>query len=234
MLTKMDLAALAETIDTPYRPIPLVTTGGGEATLCICEGPKGWLREAVHDELWLVLEGVITLDPAAGRLIVSEGEIASIPRKLGHTANSGMRSPVVIFSEASPEVPTNGHLPLPEGQRRPISKRNVGVDVFNETPFAWQEAGSTDHFGAYATRCYGTSLPYQAPPGGLIAVVYRGVLDYQTADESGTVVGSQLLQVPAGAEVTFHAERGATAVFFLRKGAALPVLGTAVTGAAEG
>jgi len=49
------------------------------------------------------------------------------------------------------------------------------------------------------------------------------MLDYETPDESGTLVGSQLLAVSSSTPITLHSEHGATVLVLTRKGAPLPV-----------
>ena len=104
MLQKLDLATLAEGIELPYRPLPLVTLGSIEASLFVCDDKRGWHRNESHDQLMLVLEGVISLDGMGGKAIVSEGELASIPSRVGHNVTAGMRSTVVLPSTWSPET----------------------------------------------------------------------------------------------------------------------------------
>lgn len=223
MLQKIDLAALAEDIDSPFRPIPLVSLGPVDTSLFICQGPPSWQRQPPHNEMLFVLEGVITLEGPAGRIVVNEGEVASIPGAFAHNANSGMRSTVVLFQEGQISGQTNGHQPLPVIEvSGTLGKLNVATNVRSQKPFEWLAAGATGPYSAVATRVSGTSAPYISPEGSLLVLVYRGVLDFETDGESGSVVGSQMLVVPAQTRITLRSDSGATVVLLTRHGAPLP------------
>ena len=234
MLQKLDLAALAEDIVSPYRPIPLASFAAVEVSLFICQGPRSWHRLVAHDELLLVLEGVITLDGPGGRLVVNEGELVTAPREVAHNAQSGMRSTVVLVQEQKPDEHTNGHRGLPDGGRDHLDKVNVAHDVRAAEPFAWLSVGAVGAHAAFATRVSGTSAPFRRPEGATLFLVYRGVLDYETPDESGSVVGSQMIIVPRDTPVTLRSEHGATVIALARHGTPLPGASTPSVDAGTG
>lgn len=220
MYEHLDLAAMAEAIDQPFSPRVAVTQPPLGVVVLVCEAPRRWNREAAYGELWLVLEGVLTLDGTFGHLVVNEGEVAHIPAKVAHTVFSGMRTTVVVLRRLPQTAQENGHYTPPiAGQ---MKKQNLGVVVHHAAPFDWLDAGTVAGWGAHATRLTGMSTPYEVPEGGIILVVYRGVLDWRMGDEEGAVVGSQLLQVEPPSQLTLSSDRGATVVLLAREGALLP------------
>ncbi len=226
---QLDIAEIAEEIRTPYHIVPLLSLGAVEVSLVICSGPKPWHRSTVHDELALVLEGVVTLDGPRGRTVANEGDIARVPAKIGHAYASGMRSTVVLFQERDLAVHTNGHRkgPAPADELEVLdeaSRVTFGIDVRAAEPFAWLATGNVGPFSASSTRLAGTSEEYETPPGGIVILVYRGVMDYRADGDYGSIVGLQLLHVPQGKRLTLSSERGATIVVLARSGAALPRL----------
>lgn len=223
MLQPMDLASLAEGIDTPYLPQPLVALEALEAALFVSQDKRSWHRNEAQDQLLFVLEGVITLDGPTGQtVIVNEGELCAVPAKLGHIVASGMRSSVVLVTEQPVPASANGRPAPPFAQRSEIDKANVAVQVHQNALFDWQQVGAVGGYTAHATRLWGSSVPYPVPEGSMLLLVFRGVLDYRTRDVAGSVVGSQLLAVPAGTSITFDSERGATVLALVRAGTALP------------
>ena len=221
---------MAEAIDQPFSPHVATTQPPLGVEVLVCEAPRRWNREAAYGELWLVLEGVLTLDGTFGHVVVNEGEVAHIAPKIAHTVFSGMRTTVVLFRRLPQTAQENGHYTPPVSGD--MKKQNVGVAVHQTASFDWLGVGSVAGWGVHATRLTGSSTPYEVPKGGLILVVYRGVLDWRTADDEGVVVGSQLLQLDDSALLTLGAERGATVVLLVRQGAELPEQAT-VPGAAE-
>lgn len=230
MYELIDLAALAEGIDQPFSPRAAVAIPPLAVDMLICEGPRRWNREAPREELWLVLEGVLTLDGAFGHLVINEGEVAHIAPKVTHTVFSGMRTTVMDLHRRAETGVENGHYTPPLAGE--MKKQNVAVAVHHKASFDWLDLGTVAGWSVHATRVTGMSTPYAAPEGGIILVVYRGVLDWRTAEAEGTVVGSQLLHFEAPAELTLSAERGATVLLLTRQGTPLPERAT-VSGAAE-
>lgn len=224
MLQKLDLASIAEEIVSPYRPIPLVSLPHLEVSLFICQGTRSWSRQVPHDELLLVTEGVITIQGPRDKLVVNEGELVSVPRDAGHNAYSGMRSTVMLIEERRADERSNGHRTIPTGENVGLGKVNVALDVRHGQPFDWLPSGTAGAYGAFATRLLGTSGQYVLLSGSLLVLVYRGILDYLTPDEQGTLVGSQLLVVPPETPIELQSGHGATVIVLVRNGAPLPEL----------
>jgi hypothetical protein len=227
MLQVLDLAALAESIDTPYRPRHLAALPGLAVSLLVAEGSSSWFRQVSHDELLLVLEGVVTLDVPQSKVVLNEGELASADRNARHHVLSGMRSTLLLFEEEKATDRSNGHAQPDTGLAGRVEKRNAAVAVLSSGAFHWLDAGSCGAYEAHATRLLGASLPYTVPTGSLAAVVYRGVLDYEAQDEgtersTGVLVGSQMLVAGPDARLTLRSERGATLLVVARRGAPLP------------
>lgn len=224
MLQELNLAQIAEGIDAPYHLVPLVSLGAVDLSVFICEGPRTWHRSAERDESLLVLEGVISLEGKGGKIIVGEGEIARIPAKVGLNYFSGMRSTVVLAQERLTLAGPNGYRD-PTADETTVTKTSFATDVRSADAFRWQRVGVTGGYALFATRLRGVSAPYVVPSGSLVALVYRGVLDYDTPDGAGSIVGSQVLVMPQETRVTLRSERGATLVALSRKGAPLPEAG---------
>ena len=222
LLRELNLAQIADEIDAPYRLVPLVSLGGIEMAVFICEGPKTWHRVAEHDEALLVLEGVITLEGKGGKTVVEEGEMARIPAKVGLNYFSGMRSTVILTQEqAGASWGSNGYH-APSEEDHSIGKRNYAGEVRQAPLFHWERLGVTGGYALSASRLQGDSRPYRVPPGSVVALVYRGVLDYVGPTSTGSIVGSQILVMPGDTTVVLRSERGATVVVLARKGAPLP------------
>jgi hypothetical protein len=228
MLEMLDLAALAESIDTPYRPRPLASLPGLDISLFVADGKSSWFRQVNHDELLLVLEGVVTLDVPQTKVVLNEGELASAERNTRHHVRSGMRSTLLLLEEVKATERSNGHDTPDLGISGHVAKKNIGVAVLSSGAFTWLSAGSSGVYDAHATRLVGASEPYLVPTGSLAAVVYRGVLDYEAdapdsaLSSAGSLVGSQMLVAGPEVRLTFRSERGATLLLIARRGAQLP------------
>lgn len=225
-LQVLDLVGITGHIAAPYQVAPLVSLGTVDVALVICEGPRTWHRVPARRELALVLEGVITISGPGGRVVANEGDAVALPPGTEITVFSGMRSLVLLLRELELRAEVNGYHEPPSAEARAVERSNFAVTVRSEPAFQWQVAGELRGYEAHATRITGESAPYTAPEGSLVAVVYRGELHFAADDQTGTVVGSQLLVVPSGRRVVLGAPRGATVVLFTRSGAPLPRLAT--------
>ena len=193
--------------------------------LVICEGPKSWHRSLERRELALVLEGVITIDRATGRNVVSEGTIVSLPPEVGLKVTSGMRTTVVVFRPRTPSGETNGYEAPLNHEDKVVEQVDFAKDVLQGSPNNWKPAGAVGGYSASATRMAGVGGPFAAPGGNMLLLVYRGVLDYDSGgDDDGTVVGSQSIVVPQERSISLRAPRGATVVALARASAVLPTV----------
>jgi len=225
-LQVLDLVGITSHIAAPYQVAPLVSLGTVDVALVICEGPRTWHRALARRELAMVIEGVITISGPGGRVVANEGDAVALPPGADITVFSGMRSIVVLFRELELPAEVNGYHDPPSAALPAIERANFAVVVKSGPAFGWQPAGQLRGYEARATRVTGESAPYTAPHGSLVVLVYRGELDYAADRHAGTVVGSQLLVVPAGQRVVLSAPRGATTVLLTRAGAPLPRLAT--------
>lgn len=222
MIEKLDLAALADEIEQPYRPARLAASGAFEASLFVCHDKHTWHRSEPKDQVLVVLEGVITIDGPGGRHVANEGEAVLIPGQTGHNLGAGMRSVVVLFRETPISVNANGHQVPPEAPRGEIRKVNVAAEVHGQGLFSWLALGTAGGCAIAATRLWGRSEPYRVPAGSLVLLVYRGLVDFTAVADGGDVAGSQMLVVPPDTLITLASERGATVVAAVRDGLLLP------------
>lgn len=210
MQSLIDLARLAEGLDSPYRPLEISQGEGLTASLFVCDDRRSWHRDGGAGSLLFVLDGVVIIETGAGRVVANEGELLRLPRGLGHSISAGMRSTVLLFEPGPAASGGPEHLPPGLGPEREILKVNAAAEALRGQPFHWLSLGGCGSHNLDVTRLWGTSAPHVAEDGPLLLVVYRGVMDYQLGEEEGLAVGSQLLLVPAGRPLRLRAERGAT------------------------
>ncbi len=204
----IDLARLAEGLDSPYRPVALAETEGLRASLFVCDDRRSWHRDGGQGSLLFILDGVVIIETGGGRTVANEGELLRLPRQLGHSISAGMRSTVLLFEPG--EGGGDQHLPPGSGPDREITKVNAAAEALRGQPFHWLDLGDCGSHGLSVTRLWGSSEEHRPGAGPLLLVVYRGVMDYRLDEEEDVAVGSQLLLVPAGRLLRLRAERGAT------------------------
>ncbi len=210
----IDLARMAEEMDSPYRPVDLVSLDRLKASLFVCDDRRSWHRDGAEGSLLFILDGVVMVDNGTVRTVANEGELLTVPRKLGHTVSAGMRSTVLLLEPVIENgAVVNGHLPPHMALDREIHKSHAAADALRGEPFRWQALGQCGSYAVRATRLWGQSETYVPATGPLLLIVYRGVLDYQIGAEGeaeGVAVGSQILIAPAATPLRLRSERGAT------------------------
>ncbi len=218
----LDLAAIAEQVEVPYHCIPVAHLGSAEVSLFICQGARSWHRRLARPHMLIVTEGVITVDCASGKTIVGEGEVVSVPAEVAYNTYSGMRSTVLSIENLGTTGRDNGHETLAPPGRASVTKVSAAVTARKAPEFAWLPCGAAGSTVAAASRLRGSSGFYVVPSGSLLLAVYRGVLDYRSGEEEGTVVGNQLLLVNSGEDLTLRSGHGATVMAIVARGVPLP------------
>jgi mannose-6-phosphate isomerase-like protein (cupin superfamily) len=221
VLQTVDIARLAEEIDQPYQPTPLASAGGFSASLFVCDDLRSWQRDDPFDTLLFILEGVLVLESGSNRAVANDGDVLAIPRKHGHNLSAGMRSSVILIGTDGAPPAGNGHMPPPYAPAGGIQKVHMAAEVLQGQPFEWLPVGTAGPCRSFASRLWGASLPFTSPDSCLL-LVYRGVLDFEVAGQTGSVVGSQMIVIPPGMTIGFDSPRGATVLLMTRDGSPLP------------
>jgi mannose-6-phosphate isomerase-like protein (cupin superfamily) len=224
-LQSIDIAAAAAEIVSAYRPVRIAQVGGYSAAVYICQGRLPWHRRAETDELYVVIEGVITLDTGHGKVVLSESELAVVPRGVGQRNHSGMRSTVFMFHPPQPLTGGNGHLTLPvlDDVEQTLRKVNVAAHCRSCPLFRWDCVATAGDYGAYVARVQGGGGHLPAEHADQLVLVVSGILSLDAADTGSVdVVGGEMVVVPAGQEYRLQSKRGASVLLLAQRGDGLP------------
>ncbi len=108
-LNVVNISAVANRIGRPFAMISVTAVGDLALSVYICQGLIDWHKHLDEDELFLVHEGVITLETERGSLTLHSEELAVIPKGVGHRSGSTLRSVVVLIRPAVLTNRKNGH-----------------------------------------------------------------------------------------------------------------------------
>lgn len=105
VLEKVTLAAVADTLEGPWRPALLATPNGQELKLARLEGAFVWHRHVDVDEAFLCVEGRFRLETRGpkGQVAAVElgpGELAVVPRGVEHRPVAEDPALTLIFEPA--------------------------------------------------------------------------------------------------------------------------------------
>jgi mannose-6-phosphate isomerase-like protein (cupin superfamily) len=103
--TKVDLEAALSTFDEPWSPRIVGRYNGNKIFLAKAKGEFVWHSHPETDDLFLVLEGKLTIELRDGAVELGPGELFVVPRGVEHRPRSeGGASILLIEPEGTPNT----------------------------------------------------------------------------------------------------------------------------------
>ncbi|MFH1444402.1 MAG: cupin domain-containing protein [Candidatus Peregrinibacteria bacterium] len=98
----VDLSEKMEAMTEPWIPLEIARCNGQVVRLAKFEGSYHWHVHTEEDELFFVVKGQITIQiRGQAELVLSEGQIAVIPRGMEHCPSSKGQSFVLMMEPAT-------------------------------------------------------------------------------------------------------------------------------------
>ena len=97
---KIDLAQAMDGLEESWRPRVLAALNGQEVKLARLEGPFVWHHHADEDELFLVLQGKLTIELRDGPVTLEPGQMLVVPRGVEHRPVAEGLAYVLLFEPA--------------------------------------------------------------------------------------------------------------------------------------
>jgi mannose-6-phosphate isomerase-like protein (cupin superfamily) len=96
-LKKFNVPQIAVALDEPFSMSNVTLVGDIVVSVYICEGMLAWHRHVDIDELFWVHEGTILPESEWGEVRLRPGELAVVPKGVGHRSSAGMRASVLLL-----------------------------------------------------------------------------------------------------------------------------------------
>jgi mannose-6-phosphate isomerase-like protein (cupin superfamily) len=96
-LKKFNVPQIAGALDEPFSMMNVTVVGDIVVSVYICEGMLAWHRHVDIDELFWVHQGTILLESEWGEVRLRPGELAVVPKGVGHRSSAGMRASVLLL-----------------------------------------------------------------------------------------------------------------------------------------
>ena len=96
-LKKLNVAEAATELDRPFSMMNITSVGDILVSLYICQGMLEWHKHLDTDELFWVHEGTILLESEWGEARLRPGELAVVPKGVGHRSSSALRASVLLL-----------------------------------------------------------------------------------------------------------------------------------------
>ncbi len=200
MANTLNLSEIAGGLEKPFMLAPLATLGHMRVHLFVCNGMIDWHRHPDADELFIVHEGVITLETEIGAETLHAEELALTPKGIAHRSGSLLRSVVLLVRPEFMPERTNGRRRT-SGAGSPTLRKHRLSQVRQELqePFQPRVVVDVENYQlalALAQKLSDISL---APPGGLYLQALRNDFAVHLARRVYRVREGHATVLPAGA-----------------------------------
>ena len=102
---KVDLAAALAIFDEPWSPRVVARYNGNKVFLAKAKGAFVWHSHAETDDLFLVLEGRLTIELRDGDVKLGPGELFVVPRGVEHCPRSDDGASILVIEpEGTPNT----------------------------------------------------------------------------------------------------------------------------------
>ncbi len=100
-MEKIDLHQKLASFDEVYRPKIVGELNGQYVKVAKVLGDYPWHQHADEDELFLILEGTITIRFRDGDVELGEGEMCIVPRGIEHSPTANEEAHILLFEPIS-------------------------------------------------------------------------------------------------------------------------------------
>jgi len=163
----------------------------------ICMGTLAWHRHIDYDELFLVYSGRIALETEWGSVALSPGELAVVPKGVGHRSSSLLWSIVLLFQSRFASDRRNGDrrvFALRDEQK--LTKVHVLTEADRQGTGSPQLAAKVDNFAILAMNCYGEGRWHRHANHDELIYVQRGTVDLSTEYGLFTLHAGEAIVLP--------------------------------------
>lgn len=180
-------------------------------SIFLCQGTLPSHRHLDQDELFLVHSGTISLESDWGPATLRPGELAVVPKGLGHRSSSLLRSLVLLLQPRLIVNRRNGDRRLfaleDEGRLEKVSVPAMGRQV--AIPFSPVTLAHLDTFALNLVLCQGTGPWWQAERQSSLVLCYDGNLDLDSELGQVSLQDGDMVVLPKGIPYQLSSSRRA-------------------------
>lgn len=198
MLEKISISQQAARLSEPFTMIDLTQIDDLVLSVYLCQGTMPQHRHLDQDELFLVHSGTISLESDWGTAVLRPGELAVVPKGVGHRSSSLLRSWVVLLQPRLMVNRRNGDrllFALKGGGRL----EKVGVSAVSQQvtiPFVPVALAHLDMFTVNLVLCVGRGPWWQTDNQANLVLCYEGNVIVETDMRKLPLTSGELVVVP--------------------------------------
>jgi len=199
-LKVINVAQEATKLTEPFSLIELACVDYLVVDVFVCHGAVIWHKHIDQDELFLVQSGVISLETEWGNLKLGSGELAVVPKGVGHRSSSSLWSVVLLFRPRFLADRRNGDRRIfaMKGERQ-IEKVSVSAEAARLLDdLEPSDLACLDGFVVRLSLCLGESHWHEHEGRDEFLFVQEGVVELKAEDETVSVRAGEITVVPKG------------------------------------
>lgn len=199
-LEKVNFAQQAARLSEPFTMIDLVQIDDLALSVFLCQGTLPVHRHLDQDELFLVHSGTISLESDWGTVVLRPGDLAMVPKGLGHRSSSLLRSLVLLFQPRLIVNRRNGDRRLfalkGQGRLEKLSVPAVGHQI--SVPFSPVALADVDTYALNLLVCRDTGPWWHSERQSSLVLCYEGQLTLDSELGQVSLESGELVVVPQG------------------------------------
>jgi mannose-6-phosphate isomerase-like protein (cupin superfamily) len=203
----VSIAGTASKLMRPFSLVPLMTVSDLAISVYMCQGQMKWHEHADEDELFLVHEGVVSLETERGTITLHSEEVSVVPKGIRHRTRSTLRSVVVLIRAAVLTDRKNGHRHREiAGNPAETKVRLAQVLAAAGQSYRPLPVARVEDFELQLFKAEGTGVLDMAPAEGMPLLVVRGGVAVHTGDRAVThLVAGDMALIGAGQQFQLSA-----------------------------
>jgi mannose-6-phosphate isomerase-like protein (cupin superfamily) len=199
-LEKVNYAQEASRLTEPFTMIDLAQIDDLVLSVFLCQGTLPLHRHLDQDELFLVHSGTISLESEWDTVILRPGELAVVPKGLGHRSSSLLRSLVLLLQPRLNVNRRNGDRRLfalrHEGRLEKVNVPAMGRQV--AFPFRSVVLANLDTFALDVLLCQGIGPWWCTDRQNSLVLCHDAVLTLDSELGQIPLQSGELVVVPKG------------------------------------
>jgi len=199
-LRVVNITEEATRLTEPFSIIELAYVDYFVVDVFVCHGAVVWHKHIDQDELFLVQSGAISLETEWGNLELGPGELAVVPKGVGHRSSSSLWSVVLLFQPKALPDRRNGDRRVfaLKGERR-IEKVSVNAEAARLLDYSEpSDLACLDDFVVRLSLCLGESHWHKHEGRDEFLFVQEGVVELGIEGETLSVRAGEMTVVPKG------------------------------------
>ncbi len=203
----VNLPTVANSLRQPFHLRPIAALDHLAISLYICQGQVDWHKHLDEDELFLVQEGVITLESDRGKVTLHAEELVVVPKGAYHRSSSALRSTVLLIRPAVMSERRNGHRHLYTTPDDPVLEkvRLAQASGTLSAPYQLTTLAHVEDYDLLLATAHGRSPEMCAPDVGALWLVGRGAVQIETEVKTLTLGDGDLTIIPPDTRYTMTA-----------------------------